>query len=182
MKGLFGKIKHPKGGYYTYISLNLLKIFKRNRWPSRDRFGRMFDYGVYLLIDESYDEWVFLPYMDAPIKGRLLYIGRGVIDIANINLARALNHKGDMMANTLSDTTCIYMFGCGMTYDESCALEACWILASGRELSKRKQRLWDGNRLINKRRERKWELKGKNILLPYGNNTRSITQRKTNSY
>ena len=85
----------------------------------------MYDYGVYILVDESYNEEVFLPYMDKPIKGRLLYIGRGVIDINNLELSRALNHNGDMMVSALSNTTCIYMFGCGMTYDESCALEAC---------------------------------------------------------
>jgi hypothetical protein len=62
----------------------------------------MYDYGVYILVDESYDEEIFLPYMDKPIKGRLLYIGRGVIDINNLELSRALNHNGDMMVSALS--------------------------------------------------------------------------------
>lgn len=175
MKVSIGKLKHPKGGYYTFVPLNNNKIFKRDYWVEPDRFGRLYDYGVYLLIDESYDEWVNLPYMPNPIKGRLMYIGRGVIEQNRWLSARALNHKNDMMSNSINDHTCIYMFGCGMTYNESSALEACWILASGKELSKRKQRVWDGHKIINKRRERRWELRGKNILLPYGDNTRFTT-------
>lgn len=30
-----------------------------------------------------------------------------------------------MMSNSINNNTCIYMFGCGMTYNESSALEAC---------------------------------------------------------
>lgn len=175
MKVSIGKLKHPKGGYYTFVPLNLLEIFKRSGPIGPDRFGRLYDYGVYLAIDESYDEWVKLPYMKFPIKGRLLYIGRGVIEINKWLSARALNHNGDLFAKNINENTCIYMFGMGMSYDESAALEACWILASGKTLSKRKQKVWDGKSLINKRRERRWELKGKNILLPYGNNTRFTT-------
>lgn len=56
MKVSIGKLKHPKGGYYTFVPLNNNKIFKRDYWVKPDRFGRLYDYGVYLLIDESYDE------------------------------------------------------------------------------------------------------------------------------
>lgn len=171
MKVSTSRLKHPKGGYYTYVPLDNTKIFKRDYWAEPDRFGRLFDYGVYLQIDESYNEYVELPYIK-PIKGRLLYIGRGVIEQNRWLSARALNHKDDLMSENMNDNTCIYMIGCGMTYDESSALEACWIKASGKELSKRGSKIWDKKKLINKRREKRWELKGKNILLPYGDNTR----------
>lgn len=175
MKVIINKIKLHTGGCGIFVALNLLKIFKRDKWVDMDRFGRMYDYGVYLWIDRTCDEWVFLPYMDFPIHGKLVYVGRGVIDVDKLWEARSINHDNDLLTHIINENMDCYMFGCGMTYDESCALEACWILASGKRLSKRKQMEWDGRSLVNKRRERKGEMIAKNILLPYGDNVRFTT-------
>ena len=172
MNNSYIKKRHPKGFYYALIGLILDNIFHRAQWPDKDRFGRLFDYGVYLTIDTTKDSWVYLPGMLFPIRGKLVYIGRGVLDPSFPLISRPLNHDGDEMARIIDGNPnyCIFLMGWGMTYDESAALEAYWIMKSGLKLTKRGKN-WSGDGLINKKQERRWIEKGKSMLKFYGDNT-----------
>lgn len=173
MNKVYTKKKHPKGFSYATVALDNNRIFIREIgvWPDPDRFGRTFDYGVYLYIDTSKEGWVILPGMTFPIKGQLIYIGRGVYDPSLILESRALNHINDELCKHLNENICAFLMGYGMTYEESSALEAFWIMKSGLNLTKRGKN-WDGKGLINKKQERRWIEKGKLILKLYGDNTR----------
>lgn len=167
------KKRHPKGFYYAFITLILDKIFNREgQWPDKDRFGRLYDYGVYLTIDTSKEGWIYLPGMLFPIRGKLVYIGRGVLDVNCPLDSRPLNHEKDEMARNIDKNPnyCVFLMGWGMTYSESAALEAYWIMKSGLKLTKR-GKTWNGEGLINKRQERRWIEKGKSMLKFYGDNT-----------
>ena len=62
--------------------------------------------------------------MTFPIKGQLIYIGRGVYDPNLIHESRALNHVNDELCEHLNENICAFLMGYGMTYEESSALEA----------------------------------------------------------
>lgn len=164
MLNTYIKKRHSKGFCYAFIDLNITEIFKRTGvWIDRDRFGRLYDYGVYLYIDTSKEDWIYLEGMKFPIKGKLIYIGRGVYDPNNPLESRCLNHEGDELSKHLNENICAFLMGWGMTYDESAALEAFWIKTCGLQLLKRGEN-WTGVGLINKKRERRSEEKAKQIL------------------
>ena len=171
----YTKKQHPKGFYYAFVPFNNDKAFKRLKfWAKEDRFGRTTAYGVYLYIDTSKDGWVILP-GGMVIRGKLIYIGRGVYD-PNCPLdSRCLNHEDDELAKHLNENVCAFLVGWGMTYAESSALEAYWISTCGLELTKR-GKPWLGEGLINKKQERRWIEKGKSIL-NYGDHIRLIVKR-----
>lgn len=164
MLNTYIKKRHLKGFYYALIDLNIAEIFKRTVWIDRDRFGRLYDYGVYLYVDTSKDDWIYLKGMKFPIKGQLIYIGRGVYDPNNPLDSRCLNHpESDELSKHLNENICAFLMGWGMSYVESAALEAFWIKECGLSLLKRNEN-WNGTGLINKRRERRSEEIAKQIL------------------
>ena len=163
MVNTYIKRRHPKGFYYTFINLTLDSIFKREGWVERDRFGRLFDYHVYFYIDTSKKGWVWLKGMPFPIKGQLIYIGRGVYDPLHPNKWRMINHPGEELENHLNENICAFSLGFGMTYEESEMLEAFFINTCGLELTERGKN-WNGIGLINKKRELKNFEKAKKYL------------------
>ena len=48
----FVKKQSPNGTYHAFINFNN-EVFKREQWPSKDRFGKLYDYHIYLYIDTS---------------------------------------------------------------------------------------------------------------------------------
>lgn len=172
----YQKILHPRLDYwFALIWLDLNNIFVRDQWVNPDRYGNTYDYGVYLAIDTSKNDIVSLPYMPFLLKGRLVYVGRGVINLNKMQLARGISHElSDALSQTIANNKdiCIYFFGWGMTYDESAALEAFWIRKSGLKLSKFKQKSWDGEHLLNKKYEKHAEAIALQILKSYGDNIR----------
>lgn len=179
MKYSYKVRKHSKGWNYTYISLNLNKIFKRKYPTKKDSFGRIHDYACYLVIKENNEKIVWLPGTLFPIKGQLIYIGRGVAFENYLETSRPNSHKDDELFKHLNEDTTIYIFGCGMTYEESSVLEEFWIRVSNLPLRKR-NKPWDGKSLINVKTEKKWRSLEEKILKIYGDNTRFIIKGETN--
>lgn len=156
-------LKHPKGGYLIkYILKDNNKIFKRNNW-----LNDPLDNCIYIFSEKAsiINKVPFLGYIDGAIR----YIGRGKWDQFNIFNSRPFAHKNDNLSNLLSKDYICYILT-GITCKESKTLEAFLIkdaLNSGFKLSKTKQMYQSitNGRLINKRRERRWEKEISNILL-----------------
>ena len=52
--------------------------------------------------------------MPFPLKGRLVYVGRGVINLNKMQLARGISHElKDALSQTITNNKdiCIYFFG-----------------------------------------------------------------------
>jgi hypothetical protein len=168
----YQKIRHPKlGCYFTSLWLDLDEIFvKRPVLESPDRHGNMYDYGCYATIDTSKEGWVILPHLPFPIRGALIYIGKGVINISQVEFARALCHDlGDAMSKYIlnNSNVCIFMLGWGMTCEESEAYEALLINESGLKLSKYGCDEWKEGYLLNKKSEPKSLLNAYEIIKPW---------------
>lgn len=163
------KTLHPKlGCYFSNIFLDLEKVFVRKAWlDCPDRYGNMYDYGTYGVIDTSKKGIVWLPHMPFPINGQIIYIGKGRINLNNLELARALCHDlGDAMSKYVlnNPNVCIFMFGWGMTCEEAEACEALWIHESGLKLSDYGCYKWREGYLLNKKSESKALAKAREII------------------
>lgn len=158
----FIKKQSPNGTYHAFIDFNN-EVFKREQWPNRDRFGKLYDYHVYLYIDTSKEGWVILKGLP-PIKGQLIYIGRGVYDPNHPYKWRMLNHPGEELEKHITSSVCAFSVGFGMSYEESEALEAYYINTCGLELTER-GKSWNGIGLINKKKELKNFEKSKKLIV-----------------
>lgn len=155
-------LHHPKDGYAIDLNrlIDLTQVFKKRDTEDWDR-----DFCVYIFEDEF---------------GVEQYYGMGrYYDIVNygerkwISRSRPFNHKKDLLVNCFNSNWVCRIVGLGMTKLEAHILEANLICSSNRTLSKKGTNEWDGEALINKKRERKWErLMTEYLNLGNGNNTR----------
>lgn len=156
--------QHPKGFWTIFRNLDLNLIFKKR---DRDWFNIDRDFCVYVWKDPN---------------GRIQYIGMGRYYEDNWTNCRPLNHNNDMLTNTITtEWTCEILFY-GASSLEAHIVEAHIITLSNRNRSHRGQYVWDGESLINKKREKKYERMIEEYLNLDGNNYWETIRREINGY
>lgn len=162
------KKKHYLGFWTEFHNLDLSIIFKK-----RDRdWNANHDYCVYM--------WKH--------NNRVHYIGKGKFQMEFWQDARPFIHKHDTLAYTLDSSWTCMILAWGLTDKEARILEAKLIGLNERKFSKTGTYKWDGESLINKRRELTYKGVSYEVLfeeylnLDNGNNYWETFRREVNGY
>ena len=158
------KKKHPRGFWTIFRNLDLNLIFKKR---DKDWFNLDRDFCVYTWKD---------------IKGCVQYVGMGRYwDIENKwYFSRPFSHTKDMLCKTIDPSWICEILCFGLTSKEAHIIEAYLLQLSNRTFSKFRTYAWDGQSLINKKRERKYERMIEEYLNLDGNNYWETLRREIN--
>ncbi len=163
------KKKHPSGFWVVFSNLDLNKIFKKRdlNWFHGDR-----DFCVYLWVDE---------FNNCQYIGMGRYYNLMSYPVNKWKYSRPFNHKKDLLIKSIKSNWKCIILSYGMTSKEAHIYEAFLISSSNRFLSKKGQKYWDGETLINKKRERKYEGMFEEYLNLDGNNYWETSEWKTHN-